>query len=95
MTPSAKSGTLAPNVVTSVVVGSGYPGVTVLNRSQTGEIWVRLDGTDPVVAADDTFVVLGARYFDTSLPHVSPVTVKLISIAALNYSVEGNPGGRS
>lgn len=99
------SGTLTPSTVAPVTVGpvssssTGFGadvetvtgGIEVVNRSLTGEIWVRLDGVDPVVGADDCFVVLGARRFDNPTVGGS-VTVKLISTAALTYSVEATPG---
>lgn len=82
----AKSGTLTISTVASVTVTADGGGVQVVNRSQTGVIWVRLDGTDPVAAADDCFSVLGVRHFPT---HTGAVTVKMISANALDYSVEG------
>lgn len=91
--PRAKSGTLVANTVTSVTVTDVNPGgVEIVNRSQTGQIWVTLDGTEPTVAGDDCFIVLGARYFENpTVPAREQVVVKLISSAALDYTVEGNP----
>jgi hypothetical protein len=87
----AKSGTLtAGGPATTVVVGMIRDGVTVINRSQTGELWVRLDGQDPTVAGDDCFVVLGARTFTP--PDIDwAMEIRMISSQALNYSVESHP----
>lgn len=92
MAPTAKSGTLVTNTPVSVPITNAYPdGIYVVNRSQTGQIWVRLDGTDPTVAGDDCFVVLGARYFPNPWSAAAEnVTVKLISNAALDYTVESS-----
>lgn len=90
MALNARSGTLTPNTVASVPITDAYPdGLWVINRSQTGEIWVRLDGQNPTVAGDDCFVVLGARYFPATTIGREAVTVRLISTLALTYTVEG------
>lgn len=83
----SKHGTLAAGVVTTVTVDTDYGGIEVVNRDQAGEMFVRLDGTDPVVDADDTFVVLGSRKFENV--NQPTATVKLISSTAVRYSVEG------
>lgn len=90
--PVAKSGTLTANTVATVTVsvdssGSGNT-FTVTNRSLTGTIWVRVDGTNPTVAGDNCFPVLGSRTFKAK-SGLREVAVKLISDAALAYSVEG------
>lgn len=83
---TAKSGTLTPSAVATVTVSADGRGIQIINRTQTGTIWVRLDGTDPAAAADDSFAVLGVRHFPT---RTGAITVKLFSTAALDYSVEG------
>lgn len=83
---NAKSGTLTANAVTSITVSADGLGIQVVNRTQTGVIWVRLDGVDPVAAADSNYAVLGVRHFAT---RTGAVTVKMISIGALDYTVEG------
>lgn len=91
---NAKSGTLTPNVVTAVAITNGWPdGVEVINRTGTGQIWVRLDGVNPTVAGDDCYVVLGARRFDPpdGANRPWPLSVRLISTEALDYTVEGQP----
>lgn len=90
---TAKSGTLTPSAITSVTITEGYPSVEIVNRSLTGTIWVTLDGTDPTVAGDNCYPVLGVRVFNLPAPHTTAVTVKLLSTAALDYTVEGDPGG--
>lgn len=95
MARSAQHGTLVASTVAPVTVTDGYPGVVVLNRSATGTIWVRLDGTDPTVAGANCYPVMGVRYFRVPGPHAVTVTVKLIASAALDYTVEGDPGGTS
>lgn len=79
-------GTLTANVVSTVTLDEGYAAFEIVNRDQAGAIWVRFDGTDPVIAAAGTFVVLGARSF--SWKRRGTITVKLISDAARAYSVE-------
>lgn len=87
---STAHGGLTADTVKSVEVEAGRKGVVVVNRAQTGVIWVRLDGTDPVVEGGGTYAVFGAREFD--LPRVqqgATVTVKMVADSALAYSVEG------
>lgn len=83
---NAKSGTLVASTVSTLTVSADGRGIQVINRTQTGVIWVRLDGTDPVAAADDCFAVLGVRHFPT---RTGVITVKMISAGALDYTVEG------
>lgn len=93
MALTAKSGTLTPSTVATVTVLNCFPGLNIVNRSGSGTIWVRLDGQDPTVAGDNCFPVLGVRYFSIPSTNADKVTVKLISTAALDYTVEGDPGG--
>lgn len=83
---NAESGTLTGSVVTTVTVAADGLGIQVVNRTQTGVIWVRLDGVDPVAAADDNFAVLGVRHFVT---RTGMIEVRLISADALEFTVEG------
>lgn len=89
---TSKSGTLTANTVKSetveVVAFGTEKGLSVTNRSTTGEIWVRLDGVDPTVAGDNCKLVIGTRSFALS-DGISSVTVKMISTDALSYCVEG------
>ena len=82
---SSAHGQLSAGQVTTVRIDAGYAGIEVVNRDQSAEMWVRLDGQDPVVGAPDSFVVLGARAFTTGR---RAVTVTLVSDQALHYSVE-------
>jgi hypothetical protein len=86
----AVHGTLAPNVVATENIEIGRGGIVVVNRAQTGVIWVRIDGIDPVPEADDTYAVFGAREFPSQLwtRHLIVIEVRLISDEALAYSVE-------
>ena len=92
MARSAQHGTLTANAVTTVTVNDGYPGVTVLNRSQTGTIWVTLNGSAPTVAGTGCYPVLGLRYFHIPPPHTTAATIKMIAATALDWTVEGDPG---
>lgn len=82
-------GTLTANSVTTVTVQWARTGVVVVNAAQTGVIWVRLDGEDPVPNAPDTYAVYGARDFPLARRGTPTSTaVKLLSDAARAYSVE-------
>jgi hypothetical protein len=87
---STAHGTLTANVVASVPVAPGSAGIVVVNRDQTGSIWVRIDGTDPSIGGAGSYVVLGAREFPMTRKQVQAgtVTVKMISSAARAYTVE-------
>lgn len=83
-------GILSPGVATSVSITPGEEGIVVVNRSLEGELWVRIDGTDPTLGGADSYVILGAREFPMSRAAVrrGTVNVRLISNAARTYSVE-------
>lgn len=92
-----KHGTLVANVVTQITL-TGHGGIVrVRNRSTTAiansVIWVRMDGTDPVIAADDTYVVVDRRLFDVHNglgdPVTTPAVIRLLSADPCAYSVEG------
>ena len=83
---NAKSGTLVASTVSTVTVSADGRGIQVVNRTQTGVIWVRLDGVDPAAAADENFAVLGVRHFPT---RTGSIEVRMISADALAYTVEG------
>ena len=69
-----KHGTLAAAVVATETVDAFTQQITVVNRSQTGEIYFTVDGSTPTVKGNDT----------------SASTVKLISATGpLEYSVVG------
>lgn len=83
-------GTLEPNVVATVVVESGRGGIVIVNRQQSGVIWVRLDGVDPVAEGAGTFAVFGARDFGVQVRsgQVKAFEVRMLSDVAVQYSVE-------
>jgi hypothetical protein len=81
-------GTLVANVIKKVSCAAYTTRITVVNRSQTGEIYFTIDGTDPSIGGDDSNVALGT----TTVPTLSPTAaceIRLLSSAALNYSVIG------
>ncbi len=89
---TSRSGTLTASTVKTETVdveafGPGM-GLSITNRSGSGEIWVRLDGVDPTVGGDNCKLVMGTRQFKNIDGNTS-VTVKMISTEALLYSVEG------
>lgn len=84
---STAHGTLTANTVKTVTVDPGWAGIVVVNRSMTGVIWVRLDGTNPAIEAADSYAVFGARSFRLGKRN-APVTVKMLSADALKYTVE-------
>lgn len=82
-------GTLTANQVATVSIDWTLGGIVVVNVAQSGVIWVRLDGQDPVPYGAGTFAVYGARDFPMRRQYGSTsATVKLISDAARAYSVE-------
>lgn len=86
---SARHGTLVANTVTTVTIdttGDYSEIVDVINRSQSGEMYVTADGTAPTVTGNDTRAVMGVTSFRRRT--AAPFVVKLISTAALSYSVQ-------
>jgi hypothetical protein len=86
--PFAAHGALTANQITEVVVRPGPDGLDVVNRSQTGVIWVTIDGSDPAPLASNSFACIGVRTFAMRVRHQDDVTVKMIADSALNYTVE-------
>lgn len=87
---STAPGVLTANEVTVVTLAPGFGGLVVVNRSQSGEIWVTINGDEPEVAGEGSYCVLGARDFPLTRYRLQqgPVTVKLISSEALAFTVE-------
>ena len=81
-------GMLAAGVVASATVDDSYTGLEVINRDLTGEIWVRVDGIDPVPRGVNSYVVLGSRRF-LGDGLANPSEVRMIAEEDRNYSVEG------
>ncbi len=86
-------GTTVPGQVTVVEISADrVQGVNIVNRSLTGELWVRFDGEDPVVEGEGSFAVLGARNYPYPKTTAGEgVEIKLISDDAVKFSVEGSP----
>lgn len=84
------SGTLTPDTVATVTITPvDSTGIEIINRSASGTIWYRADGTAPTVAGDDCHPVLGARQVDNPFTvDARTVVIKLISTSALDYTVE-------
>lgn len=85
-----KHGTLAAGVVDIVNMGHSCPYVRIYNRSNVPDIYVRLDGVDPVAQANETFVVPPNSFRDLGSPDASATQVRLVSAALCTYSVECN-----
>lgn len=86
--PRSKHGTLVAATVTTVTLDKDYDSVEVLNRG-TVDLWLRVDGVDPVVAADDTYVCVGGGFVILPVPTAGSTDVKLISTGTPAYSVAG------
>lgn len=80
-------GTLTANAVTSVTLDPCNSQVTIINRTRSGEIYFTVDGTDPTIGGNNSFVCLGTR--PAAVDYMTAPTVKLISNTALLYSVIG------
>ena len=84
-----KHATLIGTIVDTVNLSGSFAFVRVVNRSALGSIFVRVDGTDPVVSADETFSIDNNSEKEIPIPNVAAVQVRLICSAAAAYSVEG------
>ena len=87
--PRSKHGTLVAATVTTVTLDRDYDSVEILNRGTTSDLWVRVDKTDPVVAADDTYVCVPGGFIVLGVPTAGLTVVKLISAGTPPYSVTG------
>jgi hypothetical protein len=82
-------GTLTADEIKTVTVTAGREGVVIVNRTQTGVIWVRIDGEDPAEEAADSYAVFGVREFPLSRTKAGlPMTIKMLSNADKTYTVE-------
>lgn len=89
-----RHGTLTAGVVTSVAVPAaaipilpGLPRLEVVNRSGTDSLWFTFDGTPPTVGGDNVLVippVMGSFVYESL---TGPFTVRLLSPAALPWTV--------
>lgn len=92
------SGTAAPNwhstlsgsVVDTVVLGSAWDTIQIMNRSGTSEIYYTVDGSTPTIGGVNTRVLPASICADAPpIPEGTPVTVKLLSSGTPTYSVIG------
>lgn len=81
----AAHATLAASTVDTVTLSGGGGKRAELVNHGTDVIYFRLDGTDPVAAADENEVLLGSERLAISLP--SDGVVKVISGGTPTYSV--------
>lgn len=70
------SPTLVPNTVQHVTFPQYFANITVVNRNSTGTLWLRTDGVDPVIGADDNYPVLPmqAQTFPNGILTQEPIT---------------------
>lgn len=92
----AKSATLTINTATAVNFPQYFANITIVHRGTTGTIWLRTDGVQPVILADDNFPVLPGQAvtFPNGILTQEPITrvvsgssVQLISDTAVPYTV--------
>ena len=93
----ARHVTLAPTTVDTVTLDQERQWVTVLNRDGAYEIYFTVDGSDPSVGGDDTYVVAKAIGAESTARFPTEVeqppggenepVVKLISSGAAELSV--------
>lgn len=89
----AISGTLTPDEVATVTITDcESDGIEIINRSQNGTIWYRIDGENPVIEGEGSHPVLGSRRIDNPWAlNAHTVEIRLISDSALAYTVETDP----
>jgi hypothetical protein len=89
------SGSLAANTVTQVVFNTWRSSLEIVNRSDE-DMWARVDGTNPVVAANECIFVPAQSYVIVSNPKLPPGAVsgnssncdiRMISAAVCDYTV--------
>lgn len=89
------SGSLVANVVTQVVFATWRSSIEIVNRSDV-DMWARVDGTNPVVAANECIFVPAQSYIVVSNPKLPPSAVsgnstncdtRMISASACDYTV--------
>jgi len=79
--------TLVTTVVDTASGTGNCGGIMVHNRSGFA-IYVRVDGTDPGVAAEDSLYVADNTSRGFSMPNYQSPSIKLVSVGAAVYSVE-------
>lgn len=92
----AKSDTLTINTVYAVNFPQYFANLTVIHRGTTGTIWLRTDGVNPAILADDNYPVLPGQAvtFPNGILTQEPITrsisgssVLLISDTAIPFTV--------
>jgi hypothetical protein len=92
----AQSGTLTINTVEPVNFPQYFANITIVHRGTTGTIWLRTDGINPVILADDNFPVLPGQAvtFPNGILTQEPITrvisgtsVLMISDVAIPFTV--------
>ncbi len=84
-----KHGTLVVSVVDTVNFNYPFGQLRVTNRSSLGPIFVRVDGVDPAVATDESYVVQSGAEKLINIPDCNSVQIRLVSSFAAAYSIEG------
>lgn len=80
--------TLLSTTTVDFTTSTGY--VQVHNRSST-DVWVRLDGTNPAVNQDGSYVVVGGSSRLFAVVDSQAPTIKLYTAVAATVSVEIYP----
>lgn len=78
---------LVPDEVYEAILSRGnHYWASITNRSNTGEIYITINGPDPAIKGAQSYLVSGYRAF--RIITNEDVNIKLISSAALDFSVE-------
>lgn len=90
-TTFADHGTLVAATVTTVTLTRDFQRVEVVNVTGTAAIYFTVDGSDPTVGGDDTYVLPAAicSFEAPSASSGSTTVVKLISSGTPGFAVEG------
>jgi hypothetical protein len=83
---TAKHATTSAATVDTITFAGNMGGLRVRNRDSTDTLYFRFDGTDPGVAADDSYVVGPGESLSVDQRGISEVRV--ISSGTCDYSVE-------
>jgi hypothetical protein len=93
MAARAKSGTLAATVAVTVPIVQHGGWAEIINRSAAATIWVTVDGSTPVAAADDMYPVLAGERVRLRVANldVNAASIRLVSSDdAVPYTVVGS-----
>lgn len=91
MARTAAHGTLAADVVATVILTQEARTVEVLNRDGAAEIYFTADGSTPAVGGDDCFVLpaaIGSLEVTARGARDDQTVVKLVSSGTPTYSVQ-------